>query len=106
MIAATEITRDGKPVFIDRLRVDGGGSMLGSPAGLHGAPVTAMFVAACETLDANHVAQCREVEAPAHGEGAITRLPVTPQRVKELLGRQPSSLSSPGSTGRSSNRKP
>jgi len=75
MIAATEITRDGKPVFIDRLRVDGGGSMLGSPAGLHGAPVTATFVAACDTLDASHVAQCREVEAPAHGEGAITRLP-------------------------------
>jgi len=39
--------------------------------------------------------------------GAVTRLPVTPQRVKELLGRRPpSSLSSPGSTVRSSSHKP
>jgi carbon-monoxide dehydrogenase large subunit/6-hydroxypseudooxynicotine dehydrogenase subunit gamma len=38
--------------------------------------------------------------------GAVTKLPVTPQRVKELLGRPPSSLSSPGSTGRPSSHKP
>lgn len=74
-IAATEITRDGKPVFIDRLRVDGGGKLLGSPAGLSGAPVTATFVAACETIGASHVNACREVEPPSQGEGAITRLP-------------------------------
>lgn len=74
-VAATEITRDGRPVFIDRLRVDGGGKLLGSPAGLSGAPVTATFVAACETIGAAHVNACREVEPPAQGEGAITRLP-------------------------------
>ncbi|APV50761.1 urease accessory protein [Betaproteobacteria bacterium GR16-43] len=75
ILAATEITRDGKPIFIDRLRVDGGGRLLDSPAGLAGAPISATFVVACEALDAKHVAACRDVAPAAHGAGAITRLP-------------------------------
>ncbi|QJR15437.1 urease accessory protein UreD [Usitatibacter palustris] len=75
MMATTEIERDGKPIFIDRLRVAADGAMRDSPAGLAGSPVSATFVAAAEGLDAALVTQCRDITPPVHGEGAITRLP-------------------------------
>jgi urease accessory protein len=73
-VATTEVSRDGRPVFVERTRIAGGGALLDSPAGLDGAPVSATFVAACDALGASHVAACRE-HAPARGEGAVTRLP-------------------------------
>jgi urease accessory protein len=73
-VVTTEITRDGRPLFVERARIDGGGALLASPAGLHGASVTGTFIAACDRLAASDVAACREHQ-PARGEGAVTRLP-------------------------------
>jgi urease accessory protein len=74
-LVTTEVARDGKPVFIDRLRVEGGGRLQGSAAGLADAPVSATFIAVDDALGAAHVAACREVDPPEHGQGALTRLP-------------------------------
>lgn len=41
-----ELWRDGKPLLIDRLAIDGEGAMMGSASGLAGATVVASFVAA------------------------------------------------------------
>ena len=73
-IATTEITRDGRPLFVERARIAGGGALLDSPAGLAGSPVAATLVAAGEGLDAALVAACR-AHRPTRGEGAVTRLP-------------------------------
>ena len=73
-MVATEIQRDDRPLFVDRARIAGGGALLASAARLAGAPVCGTLVAACDALDATHVAACRAI-ACERGEGAVTRLP-------------------------------
>ena len=66
---STRIFRDGKLLWLERGRVEGGGALLDSPAGLQGRPVCATLVAACAspTID---LAACRQVESLS-----VTQLP-------------------------------
>jgi urease accessory protein len=70
---ATRISRDGRLAFLERGRIEGGGALLGSPAGLAGQPVTGTLVATLAP-DADLLARLREA-VPVAGVGAVTRLP-------------------------------
>ena len=59
--------RDGRLLWLERGRLDGGGTLLASPAGLQGQPVCATLVASGAQFD---VAACRSVEGIA-----VTQLP-------------------------------
>lgn len=63
----SRVTRDGRLLWIERGRIDGGGALARSPAGLASQPVFGTMIA---TLDAGRelVAACRE-------HAAITQLP-------------------------------
>jgi urease accessory protein len=71
---ANSIRLDGRPLWLERARIDGGGTILDSPAGLGAQPVCGTLVAAAPEIDAALVAACRRC-APARGEGAVTRMP-------------------------------
>lgn len=64
---STTLYRDGRLLWLERGRIDGGGALLGSPAGLQGMPVCGTLVAACPMVD---LAACREIESLA-----VTQLP-------------------------------
>lgn len=59
--------RDGRLLWLERGRLDGGGALLDSPAGLQGQPVCATLVASGAQFD---LAACRSVEGVA-----VTQLP-------------------------------
>ncbi len=63
----SRIYRDGRLLWLERGRIEGGGALLDSPAGLQGKPVCATLVAACPMVD---LAACREIESLA-----VTQLP-------------------------------
>ena len=63
----TKLYRDGKLLWLERGRIEGGGALLGSPAGLQGKPVCGTLVASGAQFDP---AACREVEGVA-----VTQLP-------------------------------
>lgn len=63
----TSLYRDGKLLWLERGRIQGGGALLDSPAGLQGKPVCATLVAAAPMID---LAACRQVESLA-----VTHLP-------------------------------
>ncbi|NMG66774.1 urease accessory protein [Azoarcus indigens] len=71
---ATRIRRDGKSLWLERGRVEGGGSLMDSPVGLGGHPVVGTLLAASPRVDGELLAACRGI-APAVGEGAVTLLP-------------------------------
>lgn len=64
---STKLYRDGKLLWLERGRIEGGGALLASPAGLQGKPVCATLVAAGPAAD---LAACREIEGIA-----VTQLP-------------------------------
>jgi urease accessory protein len=66
--------RDGKLVWLERGRIEGGSELLESAAGLRGEPVAGTLLAAAPSIDDSVLAACRELRAAA-GEGAVTRLP-------------------------------
>lgn len=70
----TTLMRDGRTLWFEGGRIEGGGALLDSPAGLGGAPVCGTFLAAATGFDASLVSACREPR-PATGECAVTRLP-------------------------------
>ena len=74
----TRIRRDGRSLWLERGRVDGGGALLESPIGLAGTPVCGTLLAASPRIDeatgSELLAACREIE-PSEGECAVTRLP-------------------------------
>ena len=70
----TELRREGRLLWLERGRLDGGSPLLASPAGLGGRPVFGTLLAAAEAVTPELVAACREC-APREGEGAVTRLP-------------------------------
>ncbi|THF63299.1 urease accessory protein UreD [Pseudothauera rhizosphaerae] len=71
---STRIARDGRPLWLEAGRIDGGGALLDSPAGLAGQPVTGTLLATGPGLDAALLDACRAVP-PAAGEGGVTLLP-------------------------------
>jgi urease accessory protein len=64
---STRIYRDGRLLWLERGRIEGGGALLDSPAGLQGKPVCATLVASGARFD---LASCREIEGIA-----VTQLP-------------------------------
>lgn len=70
----TLIRRDGKPLWLERAQLDGGGAMLFSPVVLAGQPVAGTFVAASLRLENRLFELCREVK-PMVGSGAVTAMP-------------------------------
>jgi urease accessory protein len=69
----TTLYRDGGLLRLERGRVEGGGALLGSPAGLAGEPVCGTLLASAAGLD-GLLASCRAVQ-PEGGRGAVTLLP-------------------------------
>lgn len=75
---ATRIRRDGRSLWLERGRVDGGGALLDSPVGLDGAPVCGTVLAASPRIDEAAgeplLSACRAL-VPGEGRAAVTRLP-------------------------------
>ncbi|ATE61448.1 urease accessory protein UreD [Thauera sinica] len=70
----TRIVRDGRPLWLERGVVEGGGALLGSKAGLQGRPVGGSLLVASPRCTADLLEAWRGVE-PAAGAGAVTLLP-------------------------------
>lgn len=70
----TRIVRDGRPLWLERGRIEGGGALLGSPVGLAGQPVSASLLLASPHCD-EALLQAWRALVPAAGEGAVTLLP-------------------------------
>ena len=71
---STRIRRDGKPLWLERGRLEAGGTLLTSPAGLGGRSVSGAFAATIDTSARDLLAACRAV-LPTAGEAAVTLLP-------------------------------
>lgn len=64
---ATRIERDGRPIWLERGRLDGGSALFGSPAGLAGFSVVGTLWATGTDLDPATLAECRAIEADEAG---------------------------------------
>ena len=69
-----QVRRDGKLLWLERGRIDGGGSLLESPAGLGGRPVFGTLFASFPFFDKKILEKLREQD-PIAGRGAVTLLP-------------------------------
>ena len=69
----TALRRDGRLLRFERGTIEGGGTLLDSPAGLAGDPVCGTLLASAEGLEAL-LAPCRDLQ-PESGAGAVTLLP-------------------------------
>jgi len=68
------IRRDGRTIWREQGRIDGGGRLMQAPSALAGQPVTGTLIAVGAGLDEALVARCREIPV-THGNGGITLLP-------------------------------
>lgn len=73
---ATEVRRDGVPLWIDRQRLDGGSRMLSSAYGLAGAPVAATlaFVGSAVARELVEAARAHWSAGRYAGDAGVTRL--------------------------------
>ena len=71
----TEISVAGELQWSERCRLDGGSTLLTSKAGLGGAPVSAIMLAAGKTVAPELVAQCRAVKFDGPARSGITAMP-------------------------------
>lgn len=71
---STRVSGAGVPLWLERARIEGGGALLDSPAGLGGQPVVGSMLAIGAGVDEALRDACREVAAPL-GTGAVTLLP-------------------------------
>lgn len=58
---ASHIRRDGRPIWLERGRVDGGSALLDSPTGLAGFSVSGTLLASGAPIDPGMLAACRAV---------------------------------------------
>ena len=72
--SSIRIRREGRLLWLERGRIDGGGKLLDSPAGLSGQPVFGTLYCCPGNLSRELLAEIRKVE-PETGRGAVTRLP-------------------------------
>lgn len=70
----TRIRRDGKTVWLEQGRLQGGSALLASLAGLAGQPVSGALLVAAPEIPEALLASCRELR-PDAGEGGVTLLP-------------------------------
>jgi len=68
------IRREGRLLWLERGRIDGGGSLLESPAGLGGSSVFGTLFASSLNLDQELLNETRKPQ-PESGRGAVTLLP-------------------------------
>lgn len=68
------LRREGRLLWQERGRIDGGGRLLDTPAGLAGKPVFGTLFFSVPELDRNLLTRAREIE-PEDGKGAVTLLP-------------------------------
>ncbi len=72
----TRVRREGRPIWLERGSLAGGGALLDAPAGLAGYSVGATLLACGPALDADALAACRAVATSEPGaRQGITRLP-------------------------------
>ena len=72
--SSVQVRREGKLLWLERARIDGGGRLLDSPAGLAGQPVFGTLFASTLNVNQELVAEMRNTE-PETGRGAVTLLP-------------------------------
>ncbi len=70
----TRIERDGRPLWLERGVVHGGGGLLGAAPGLQGQPVSASLLIASPRCD-EALRDAWRALIPAAGEGAVSLLP-------------------------------
>jgi urease accessory protein len=68
------VRRDGKLLWLERGRIDGGSRLLESPAGLDGKPVFGTLFASSLQLNKELLSETRKAE-PESGRGSVTLLP-------------------------------
>ena len=71
---STQVRRAGRPLWLERGRIDGGGAIQQSPAGLSGHSVFGTLFCSFPTLSQAQLNDTRKTE-PAEGRGAVTLLP-------------------------------
>ena len=71
----TEISVGGELLWSERCRLDGGSRLLASAAGLGGAPVSAILLAAGQTATSALVAKCRGIKLDGPARSGITAMP-------------------------------
>lgn len=70
----TSVSVDGRPIWLERGCLDGGGALLGSPVGLNGQPVSATMLASGPGVDEGLRDACREIVCQV-GQSGVTLLP-------------------------------
>jgi urease accessory protein len=73
-LTATQVTRAGTPLWMERAAIEGSSRLLDSPLGLDGQPISGTLIAVARDIRAEAVAACRSI-VPVCGRGAVTRLP-------------------------------
>ena len=71
----TEISVAGELVWSERCRLHGGSRLLAAPAGLNGAPVSAILLAAGQMVAPELVAKCRAIKLDGPARSGITAMP-------------------------------
>ena len=71
----TEISVGGELLWSERCRLNGGSRLLTAPAGLGGAPVSAIFLVAGQTVAPDLVAKCRDIKLDGPARNGITAMP-------------------------------
>jgi urease accessory protein len=71
---SVQIRREGRLLWLERGRIDGGGRLLEAPAGLDGKPVFGTLFASFVEFDQKILEPLRELK-PISGAGAVTLLP-------------------------------
>jgi urease accessory protein len=72
--SSIRIRREGRLLWLERARIDGGGWLLDSPAGLGGKPVFGTMFVSFPNLNQELLNETRKTE-PESGRGAVTLLP-------------------------------
>ena len=72
---ALAIRRDGRELYVERARLEGGDALLDSPAGLAGCHVLGTLVAAAGACNDALLAACRELAPEDGARHGVTRLP-------------------------------
>jgi urease accessory protein len=72
--SSIRIRREGRLLWLERARIEGGGRLLDSPAGLGGSPVFGTLFACSLNLNQEFATEMRKIE-PETGRGAVTLLP-------------------------------
>jgi urease accessory protein len=72
--SSMQIRREGKLLWLERARIDGGGRLLDSPAGLGGSPVFGTLFACSSNSNPELATEMRKID-PETGRGAVTLLP-------------------------------